>query len=44
MILSLIRDEFPKLEINCVTVSFDESTEAHAAKKMPKITHPIFIT
>jgi asparagine synthase (glutamine-hydrolysing) len=34
VILSLIRDEFPKLEINCVTVSFDESTEAHAAKKI----------
>ena len=34
VILSLIRDEFPDLEINCVTVSFDESTEAHAAKKI----------
>jgi len=34
VILSLIRDEFPKLEINCVTVSFDESTEAHATKKI----------
>lgn len=34
VILSLIRDEFPKLEINCVTVSFDESTEAHVAKKI----------
>jgi asparagine synthase (glutamine-hydrolysing) len=34
VILSLIRGEFPKLEINCVTVSFDESTEANAAKKI----------
>src|SRR6476619_654255 len=34
VILSLIRDEYPKLEINCVTVSFDESTEAHVTKKI----------
>jgi asparagine synthase (glutamine-hydrolysing) len=32
LILSLIRNEFPNLRINCVTISFDESTEAHTAK------------
>ena len=34
VILSILRGEFPHLEINCVTVSFDESTEAHVAKKI----------
>jgi len=34
VILSLVRDECPELEINCVTVSFDESTESHVAKKI----------
>ncbi len=33
VILCLIRDEFPDLEINCITVSFDESSEANVAKK-----------
>ena len=34
LILSLIRDEFPELDINCVTVSFDEHTEAKTAQKL----------
>jgi len=42
VILSLIRDEFPKLEINCVTVSFDESTEAHIAKKIAENNSSFF--
>ena len=42
VILSLIRDEFPRLEINCVTVSFDESTEANAAKKIAENNSSIF--
>ena len=33
LILYLLRDEFPKLDINCITVSFDEFTEANVAKK-----------
>ena len=33
LILYLLRDEFPKLDINCITVSFDEFTEAKVAKK-----------
>ena len=33
LILYLLRDEFPKLDINCITVSFDEYTEAKVAKK-----------
>ena len=33
-ILSLIRDEFPKIDVHCVSVSFDENSEANAAKKI----------
>jgi asparagine synthase (glutamine-hydrolysing) len=34
LILFLLRDEFPNLDINCITVSFDEFTEAKVAKKI----------
>ena len=34
LILYLLRDEFPNLEINCITVTFDEFTEAKTAKKL----------
>ena len=30
----LLRDEFPSIDINCITVSFDEFTEAKASKKI----------
>ena len=32
LILLLLRDEFPNIDINCITVSFDEFTEANASK------------
>lgn len=35
--LLLLRDEFPNIEINCITVTFDEFTEAKTAKKLRKI-------
>ncbi len=34
LILSLIRDEYPKLDIKCISVSFDEAGEATYAKKI----------
>lgn len=34
LILLLLRDEFPSIDINCITVSFDEFTEAEASKKI----------
>jgi asparagine synthase (glutamine-hydrolysing) len=34
LILLLLRDEFPSIDINCITVSFDEFTEAKASKKI----------
>lgn len=34
LILSLIRDEYPKLDIKCISVSFDETSEANYAKKI----------
>ncbi|MGB8572902.1 MAG: asparagine synthase-related protein, partial [Nitrososphaeraceae archaeon] len=34
LMLSLIRDEYPKLDIKCVSVSFDETSEAMNAKKI----------
>jgi asparagine synthase (glutamine-hydrolysing) len=34
LMLSLIRDEYPKLEIKCISVSFDEITEANYAKEI----------
>ncbi len=34
LMLSLIRDEYPKLEIKCISVSFDEADEAAFAKKI----------
>ena len=34
LMLSLIRDEYPKLDIKCVSVSFDETSEATNAKKI----------
>ena len=34
LILSLIRDEYPKLDIKCISVSFDETSEANNAKKI----------
>ena len=33
LILLLLRDEFPSIDINCITISFDEFTEAKASKK-----------
>ncbi len=42
LILSLIRDEFPDLEINCITVSFDESTEARVAKTIAENNSALF--
>jgi asparagine synthase (glutamine-hydrolysing) len=34
LMLSLIRDEYPELHIKCISVSFDETTEANNAKKI----------
>ena len=34
LMLSLIRDEYPKLDIKCISVSFDETSEAKYAKKI----------
>ena len=34
LILSLLRDEYPKLDIKCISVSFDETGEATFAKKI----------
>lgn len=34
LMLSLIRDEYPKLDIKCISVSFDETSEATYAKKI----------
>ena len=34
LMLSLIRDEYPKLDINCISVSFDETSEGNHAKKI----------
>ena len=34
LVLSLIRDEFPDLTINCITVTFDEFSEAKDSKKI----------
>ena len=34
LMLSLIRDEYPKLDIKCISVSFDEASEANYAKKI----------
>ena len=33
LMLSLLRDEYPKLDITCISVSFDETSEANYAKK-----------
>jgi asparagine synthase (glutamine-hydrolysing) len=32
--LSLIRDEYPKLDVNCISESFDETSEGNYAKKI----------
>ena len=42
VILSLIRDEFPEIEINCVTVSFDQYTEAKDAKRFAESKSSFF--
>ena len=34
LMLSLIRDEYPKLDIKCISVSFDETSEANHAKEI----------
>lgn len=34
LMLSLIRDEYPKLDIKCISVSFDGTSEANYAKKI----------
>ena len=34
LILCLLRDEFPSLELECINVSFDEKNEALEAKKI----------
>jgi asparagine synthase (glutamine-hydrolysing) len=34
LMLSLIRDEYPKLDIKCISVSFDETSEANYAKEI----------
>lgn len=34
LMLTLIRDQYPKLDIKCISVSFDESGEASYAKKI----------
>jgi len=34
LMLSLLRNEFPKLDIKCISVSFDETSEANSAKKI----------
>lgn len=34
LMLSLLRAEFPKLDINCISVSFDETSEGNFAKKI----------
>jgi asparagine synthase (glutamine-hydrolysing) len=42
VILSLIRDEFPNLDINCITVSFDRYTEAEDAKRIAESKSSFF--
>ena len=34
LILSLLSTEFPNLKINCITVTFDEFSEANTVKKI----------
>ena len=34
LMLSLIRDEYPKLDIKCISVSFDDTSESTYAKKI----------
>ncbi len=34
LMLSLIRDEYPKLDFKCISVSFDETSEAAYAKEI----------
>ena len=34
LMLSLIRNEYPKLDIKCISVSFDETSEANYAKEI----------
>lgn len=34
LILFLLRDEFPNIELNCITITFDEFTEAKSSKKI----------
>jgi len=34
LMLSLLREEYPKLDIKCISVSFDETSEANYAKKI----------
>src|SRR5438093_1553036 len=34
LMLSLIRDEYPKLDVNCVSVGFDETSEGNHARKI----------
>lgn len=42
VILLLIREEFPQIDVNCVTVSFDEHTEAVNAKKIAESNSSFF--
>ena len=35
LMLSLIRDEYPKLDVKCISVSFDETSEGNHAKIVP---------
>ena len=37
LMLSLIRDEYPKLDIKCISVSFDETSEANYTKKIAEL-------
>jgi asparagine synthase (glutamine-hydrolysing) len=42
LVLSLIRDEFPDIDINCITISFDEFTEAKGAQKLAESNSSTF--
>jgi asparagine synthase (glutamine-hydrolysing) len=47
LILCLLREEFPSLELECINVSFDDKNEAHEAKKIAEkkgaILHQVYV-
>jgi asparagine synthase (glutamine-hydrolysing) len=44
LMLALLRDEYPSLNIKCISVSFDEASEATYAKKIAESKIQISIT